>query len=90
MYLQWPVELKFMSVYKICKDSSAGSSCLVRVHTVEFVRLPCCGCVDVRGCLPYFLAEIDSGVIIRVQKLMKNSVCWLVWLVINKHLYCVC
>jgi len=64
---QWNLN-SFLSwrAYKNHKESSAGISCLATVQTVIFVRLPHCGCVDVRDCLLCLLPEIDHFVIIRV------------------------
>jgi len=36
--------------YKKHKENNAGILCLAMVQTVIFMRLPVCGCVDVRGC----------------------------------------
>ena len=61
---QWNL-YSFLSrrAYKNHKESSVGSSCLARVQTVIFVRLPHCGCVDLHGLWPYLLPEIDNQVI---------------------------
>ena len=85
---QWNLN-SFLSqrAYENHKESSTGSSYLARVQIVVFVRLPHCGYVYLRGCLLCLLPEVDNCVIIRVQKLTKNSICWFS-LVSDKYLYC--
>jgi hypothetical protein len=84
---QWNLN-SFLSqrAYRKHKESSAGISSLATVQTVIFLRLPHCGCVDVRSCLLCLLPEVDNIVIIRVQKLTKNSVCCFI-LVSGKQLF---
>jgi hypothetical protein len=69
LFLSW-------RAYKKHKENSAGILCSATLQTVVFMRLPLCGCVNVRGRLICWLPEIDKFMIIRVQKLTKNSVCW--------------